>query len=134
MSGQSRAHRWLFPLAVVLATAGLLLCPARVVSAGQDNSNSQSGQQEQSQKKEEQAKPQKKGGFFEGMKAVTGSSSAQTSDTASAGAKGVGEGEKIGEVTPTAADRQAVTDMERYFIPPQEVKKFDEQGNLKPEH
>jgi hypothetical protein len=132
MTGLYAARRLLCTLAVTLAAAVLLAWPPRTVRAGQEAQSPPPGQQEQNQKTSQQAKPEKKGGFFDGMKPVTGSSSAQTSYTASAGAKGVGEGKKIGEVAPTAADRQAVTEMERYFIPPQEVKKFDQDGNLKP--
>jgi len=65
------------------------------------------------------------------MKAITGSSSEQTSATASAGTKGVGEGAQIGDAQPTAADRQAVSAMEAYSVPAPEVKKFQDDGKLK---
>jgi hypothetical protein len=128
------AARWfLYPLAMALLAALLSAWPARHASAGQEaQQNQQQGQQEQSQEKSQQAKPKKQGGFFGGLKAVTGSGSEQTSATASAGTKGVGEGAKIGEVTPSAADRQAVTEMETLFVSPQELKKFEEDGHLKP--
>jgi hypothetical protein len=106
------------------------------VRAGQDNQQQQ-GQQEQNQgQSQQQEKAKKKGGFFGGLKEITGSSSAQTTDTASAGAKGVGaphagEGEKIGSVTPTPADRQAVTLMETYSIPQGDLSKFIDEGHLK---
>ena len=80
--------------------------------------------------KEQQKKKKKGGGFFGGMKAITGASSEQTSATASAGTKGVGEGAQIGDAQPTAADRQMVSAMEGYSIPPAEVKKFQEDGKL----
>ena len=65
------------------------------------------------------------------MKAITGSSSEQTSATASAGTKGVGEGAQIGDAQPTAADRQAVSAMETYSVPAPEVRKFQDDGKLK---
>jgi hypothetical protein len=92
----------------------------------QDNA---SQDQEKAQKQE---KPKKKtGGFFSGLKAVSGSSSEQQEVTTTAGSKTVGEGEEIGKVTPSAADRQAVTGMENYSIPQQDLAKFQEEGQLK---
>lgn len=73
-----------------------------------------------------------KGGFFGGLKSVTGQSSEQSEETASAGTKGVGEGQKIANVTPTAADRQAVSAMEGYSVPPNDLKKFQQDGHLSP--
>jgi hypothetical protein len=135
MNRLERMRPVLGPLAMPLLAALLCAWPSPSARAAQDNpQNPPQGQQEQNQNANPQQKQEKKGGFFEGMKAVAGSSSSQTSYTASAGAKGVGEGKKIGDVTPTATDRQAVMSMERFFIPPMEVKKFDEDGHLKPEH
>lgn len=135
MNRHEQVRRLFSPLAMALLAALLCAWPFAAARAAQDApQNPPQGQQEQNQNAKPQQKQEKKGGFFEGMKAITGSSSAQTSYTASAGAKGVGEGKKIGNVTPTAADRQAVTNMERFFIPPQEVRKFDQEGHLKPDH
>ena len=77
-------------------------------------------------------KKKKKGGFFGGLKAITGESSEQQEVTATAGSKTVGEGEQIGEAKPTAADRQAVTAMENYSVPEKDLKKFQDDGQLKP--
>jgi hypothetical protein len=48
------------------------------------------------------------------------------------GTKGVGEGAEMGNVTPTAADRQAVTQMENYSVGQGDLSKFIEAGHLKP--
>jgi len=82
--------------------------------------------------KEQPPKKKKGGGFFGGLKAITGESAEQTEVTATAGSKSVGEGEKIGNVTPTAADRQQVKAMEDYAVPAPDVKKFQEYGHLQP--
>lgn len=128
-------RRFLYPLGVVLLATLPLVFLSPGLSAGQDpqQGQQQQGQQNQSQgQSQQQEKPKKKGGFFGGLKAITGSSSEQTSATASAGAKGVGEGQQIGEVTPTPADRQAVANMEGYSVPQGDLSKFIEDGHLKP--
>lgn len=130
MIRQSKNNWSLFSLAVVLllAFAWVMSSPLR---AGQEQAQGQQ-HQDQSQKQNEE-KPKKKGGFFGGLKKVTGGESGQeTSATASAGAKGVGEGQQIGEVTPTPADRQAVANMEGYSVPQGDLNKFVEDGHLKP--
>ena len=135
MSRPYWTRRVLYPLGMALLGTLFLVISSHAARAGQEaqqnapQQGDQSASQGQSQKQE---KPKKKGGFFGGMKAITGSSSEQTSDTASAGTKGVGEGEKIADVTPTAADRQAVTGMENYSVPGGDLKKFVEDGHLKP--
>lgn len=124
-------RRFSFPLAVaLLAVLPWLFSPAPL-RAGQE---SQQGQQDHGKdQKEKEQQPKKKGGFFGGLKKVTGGESGQeTSATASAGAKSVGEGKQIGEVTPTAADRQAVTNMDNYSVPQGDLNKFIEDGHLKP--
>lgn len=90
--------------------------------------------QSQSQQKDQQQQQQKKkkGGFFGGLKAVTGESGEQTEATRSAGSKSVGEGQTIGNVRPTATDRQKVTDMEKYSVPDKDLKKFQQDGQLAP--
>jgi hypothetical protein len=75
----------------------------------------------------------KKGSFFRGLKAVAGQSSEQQGETATAGTKGVGEGEQIANLQPSAADRQAVTAMEEYSVSASELKQFQEEGKLKPQ-
>ncbi len=88
--------------------------------------------EEQQQSGKDQKDKKKKGGFFSGLKAVTGQSSEQQEVTATAGTKGVGQGEQIGNTSPSAADRRAVGAMESYSIPPPDLKKFQEDGGLKP--
>ena len=114
---------------VLLAGLPLILLSGRLNAGQEAQQNQQQGQQDQGQG--QQQKPKKKGGFFNGLKEVTGSSSEQTSATASAGAKGVGEGEKIGNVTPTPAARQAVTAMDNYSVPQGDLAKFTAEGHLK---
>jgi hypothetical protein len=52
--------------------------------------------------------------------------------TATAGSKTVGEGEQIGDARPTASDRQQVRAMENYSIPENDLRKFRDDGQLKP--
>jgi hypothetical protein len=99
----------------------------------QDQSQPDQSQQSQEKSDKDQQKKKKKGGgFFGGLKAVTGESSEQQEVTATAGSKTVGEGEQIGSAQPTAADRRAVSAMENYSIPEKDVKKFQDEGQLKP--
>lgn len=101
----------------------------RVQAASQDQKNKPN--QDQTQTDQQQKK--KKGGLFGGLKKVSGGESGQESAaTTSAGSKSVGEGKKIGEMTPTAADRQQVTDMENYSVPGNDLKKFQDDGHLQP--
>jgi hypothetical protein len=127
-------RRIFFPLCGALLGAMLLVISSHAARAGQDTQQNPppQGQENQTQgQSQQQQQPKKKGGFFGGLKAVTGSSSEQTADTASAGTKGVGEGQKIADVTPTAADRQAVFGMETYSVSRADLKKFIEDGRLK---
>lgn len=129
----------IFVLALLVALAvsfGPL--PHRVQAASQDQ-KSQQGQQDQKnnpnqdQTQTDQQQKKKKGGLFGGLKKVSGGESGQESAaTTSAGSKSIGEGKKIGEITPTAADRQQVTDMENYSVPQSDLKKFQEDGHLQP--
>lgn len=111
---------------VIVTLLALLVATPAVRSQNETPPN-----QEQSEK--EKPKKKKKGGFFSGLKAVTGESSEQQEVTATAGSKTIGEGEQIGDTQPTAAHRQAVTGMEKYALPEAEVKKFQEDGKLNPE-
>ncbi|MHB8652329.1 MAG: hypothetical protein ACYDA9_00465 [Terriglobia bacterium] len=126
-------------LALLVAIA-VSLSPSmhRVHAASQDQKNQQDQQDQkkdsnQNQTQSEQQQKKKKGGLFGGLKKVSGVESGQESAaTTSAGSKSVGEGKKIGEMTPTAADRQQVTDMENYSVPQPDLKKFQDDGHLQP--
>ncbi len=126
------SRRSSYAVVFVLVAAAALVLTSRTIRAGQDT---QQGQQQPAQtdqtQGQQQEKPKKKGGFFGGLKAATGATQEQKSDTASAGTKGVGEGAKIGDVAPTAADRQAVTQMENYSVAQGDLSKFIEAGHLK---
>jgi hypothetical protein len=74
----------------------------------------------------------KSGGFFTGLKAVTGEGGEQQADTRTAGSKTVGEGEEIGDVQPGTEHRRAVEALEKYKLPRADVDKFKEEGGLKP--
>jgi hypothetical protein len=116
---------------LLVLSAGLMAWGAPPTSP-QDQSQQDQSQQSQGTSDKDQQKKKKKGGFFSGLKAITGASSEQQEVTATAGSKTVGEGAQIGEAKPTAADRQAVTTMENYSIPEKDVKKFQDDGQLKP--
>jgi hypothetical protein len=129
--------RAVYLLGFVLLAAGFF--SYRVARAGQEAQQPQADQQSQTEtpsQDQTQAKPKKKKSSFWGDLggSVKGSKSEQTSETASAGTKGVGEGEKIGNVTPTAADRQAVTAMESSSVRAGDLSKFIEEGRLNPKH
>lgn len=125
-----------YGLAIALSAAVTVVPTSlRSAGAGQDTQQSQQqqGQTGQNQSQgQSQDKQKKKGGFFGGLKAATGATQEQKSETASAGTKGVGEGAQIGDVTPTPADRQAVTQMENNSVPPGDLSKFIKGGGLKP--
>lgn len=110
----------------------ILMMAIGMVSTGPQSGSLTAQQDQQQAQKDEQQKKKKKGGLFGGMKAVTGESSEQQEATATAGSKSVGEGEKIGSVMPTSADRQQVNAMENYSVPQNDLKKFQEDGRLKP--
>ncbi len=120
--------------------AGAVLFFLAAVSSGarfQDQTQQQPPQGEQAQPAQDQTQQdqqpkKKKKGFFEGLKAVKGQGSQEQQLTATGGAKTVGEGAKIAEVTPTDADRQALAAMESYSIPEKEMKKFQQTGHLRP--
>lgn len=129
----------IFVLVLLLALAvpvGVSL--HRLQAASQDQNNQQDQQDQknkpnQDQTQTDQQQKKKKGGLFGGLKKVSGGESGQESAaTTSAGSKSVGEGKKIGEMTPTAADRQQVTDMENYSVPQNDFKKFQDDGHLQP--
>ena len=113
----------------------LMLMMAADVPWAPSQDQEQQGQEQQGQEqnqKDPQQKKKKKGGFFGGLKSVTGQSSEQQGVTATAGSKTVGEGEQIGNVTPNPADRQQVTSMENYSVPEKDLKKFQGEGHLQP--
>ena len=109
----------------------LILVVTATTSFGLPQDPPQEGQG-QAEKDQQQKKKRKSGGIFGGLKAITGESAEQTEVTATAGSKSVGEGEKIGNVTPTTADRQQVKAIEDYSVPEKDVKKFQEDGHLQP--
>ncbi len=110
----------------------LVLVTALMVGAGAPRALAQDEASQDEEKSQKEEKPKKKkGGFFSGLKAISGSSSEQQEVTATAGSKTVGEGEEIGNAKPSAADHQAVTEMENYSIPQDELAKFQEKGQLK---
>jgi opacity protein-like surface antigen len=128
------SRRFVFSLGFALAVIASVFV-ARAVRAGQDTQQGQQqGQSDQGQGQgQSQEKQKKKGGFLSGVKAMTESSKEQTSATASAGTKGIGDqGTKVAEVTPTPADRQAVTQMESFTLPQGDLSKFIEAGHLQP--
>lgn len=129
MKFASRILTLAFPC-VLLGTLAAPPLPA------QDTSQPNQTQQDQSQQGQEKADKDKKkkkgGGFFGGLKAISGSSSEQQEATRTAGSKTVGEGAQIGDAQPTAADRQAVSAMESYSVAAPEIKKFQDDGKLKP--
>ncbi len=110
----------------------ILMTAIGMVPTGPQSGSLAAPQDQQQAQKDEQQKKKKKGGLFGGMKAVSGESSEQQEATATAGSKSVGEGEKIGSVTPASADRQQVSAMENYSVPQNDLKKFQEDGRLKP--
>ncbi|MBI1940308.1 MAG: hypothetical protein HYS33_02235 [Acidobacteria bacterium] len=114
---------------LVLVSA-LMLGAAAPQGMSQDEASQDQASQDQEKAKKEEKPKKKKGGFFGGLKAISGSSSEQQEVTATAGSKTVGEGEEIGNAKPTAADRQAVTGMEGYSIPQADLAKFQEDGQL----
>lgn len=124
-------------LLCILASALMVggIAPGQKFQAepAQDQSPKDQSQPSQDQSQsDQQQKKKKKGSFFGGFKAITGQSSQQTSATASAGTKGVGEGKKMAETTPTAADIAAVSAMEQYSVPEKDLKKFQQDGHLQP--
>jgi len=115
-----------------LRFCSLVLVSALMLGAAAPRATAQDeASQDQEKSKKEEKPKKKKGGFFGGLKAITGSSTEQQEVTATAGSKTVGEGEEIGNAKPTAADRQAVTGMEGYSIPQDDLAKFQEEGQLK---
>jgi hypothetical protein len=124
--------RRILEVCLLLALSAGLTAGGAPPTSPQDQSQQDQSQQGQGKSDKDQQKKKKKGGFFSGLKAITGESSEQQEVTATAGSKTVGEGEQMGEAKPTAADRQAVTAMENYSIPEKDVKKFQDDGKLKP--
>ena len=120
----------LFTLLIIFAV--LMDWGAPPTSPQDQSQQDQSQQSQEKSDKDQQKKKKKGGGFFGGLKAVAGESSEQQEVTATAGSKTVGEGEQIGSAQPTAADRRAVSAMESYAIPEKDVKKFQDEGQLKP--
>ena len=138
MRGSSyRKQAWLLPACLVVAAlAGLAAFLPTQATPPQEQ------KQEQEKKKPEEKKPQEKkpeekpkqGGLFGGVRAVTSMKKSDESElTASAGAKGVGEGKAIGKVPVSGADRQKVARMASAMASPAEMKTFLEEGKLSSE-
>lgn len=126
--------KWAVAPLAILTGLGILFAPPlpRLGAAQQDQQNQQT-QQDQNKSQQDQQKPDQKKSRFGGLKRVTGSQSAQqTTSTASGGSKGITDGKKLAETTPTAADRQQVTDMENYSVSQSVLKKFQDDGHLQP--
>ena len=119
-------------LTLLIVFAALMAWGAPPASPQDQSQPDQSQQSQEKSDKDQQKKKKKGGGFFGGLKAITGESSEQQEATRTAGSKTVGEGEQIGSAQPTAADRRAVSAMESYAIPEKDVKKFQDEGQLKP--
>ena len=144
MKSKTRVRRATLPLGLLAGIAVILAITLPRLGAARQDQQSQQGQQnqqdqqsQQSQQNQDQTQTdqqpkKKKGGIFGGLKSVTTQSSDQNKATASAGTKGVGEGKAIGEMTPTSADRQQVTDMENFSVPQGDLKKFQDDGRLQP--
>jgi len=122
----SRNSKFLLVVLILVLAVGLTAPRVRSQDQSQEIQSQEQKDQQQPKKKK------KKGGLFGGLKAITGESSEQTEATATAGSKSVGEGESVGNVQPTASDRQQVTAIENYSIPEKDVKKFQEDGHLVP--
>jgi hypothetical protein len=130
MRGSShRKQAWLVPACLVVAAlAGLAAFLPTQATPPQEQ------KQEQEKKKPEEKKPEEKpkqGGLFGGVRAVTSMKKSEESElTASAGAKGVGEGKAIGKVPVSGADREKVARMASAMPSPAEMKTFLEEGRL----
>ncbi|HLY59775.1 MAG TPA: hypothetical protein VKV95_03320 [Terriglobia bacterium] len=135
MMMKSKIWRTIFPL-VILTGMAVMFGPALPrLGAAQQDQQTQDQQKQQDQQKDDQTdqQPKKKGGMFGGLKKVTsGKSDNETASTASGGAKGALDGKQIADKTPTAADKQQVTDMEKYSVPQNVLKKFQDDGHLQP--
>lgn len=121
-------------LTALALVAILGVWPSRAQQQSQDQSqqNKDQSQQNQGQSQSDQQQPKKKKGLFGGLKAVTGEKGEQSEATRTAGSKSVGEGQKIANTTPTAADRQALDAVENYSVSPADLKKFQTDGGLQP--
>lgn len=119
-------------MAVLMGISMMVVLILPGLGASQQDQQNQPDQQKQDQTQTDQQPQKKTGGFLGGIKKMTGSSSEQTKETASAGTKGALDGKQIADMTPTAADRQKVTDMENYSVPQDDLKKFQNDGHLNP--
>jgi cytoskeletal protein RodZ len=122
----------MFPLAILMSMAVMLaVILPRLVAAQQDQQN-QKDQQDPNQSQTDQKAKKKKGGIFSDTNDVNTQSSDQKKLTASAGTRGALDGKQIADKTPSAADKQQVTDMENYSVPQGDLKKFQDDGHLQP--
>ena len=119
-------HRTILTLACVLA-AVLFSCHADGLPAAQ-----QAQQQEKDKDKKGEKRDEKKdAALFTGFHKVSGMEKSQEKQaTVSAGARGVGEGKDIGNVSVSGADRAKVSRMEAAKPTSQEMEAFLKEGKL----
>lgn len=124
----SRARLW---AALACLVAAMFLSAAVNQQAGQAQQQKQEPEKEKPKPEEKEKKP---GGLFGGVRAVTGMKGSEESQlTASAGAKGVGEGRAIGSAVVGNSDREKVARMASAMPSPAEMKAFLEEGRLSTE-
>jgi hypothetical protein len=132
-----RFRQTVITLAILAGVVMTLSLPLpRLGAAQQDHQNQTDQESQQDQQKQNQnqtdKKTKKKSSIFGNDNDVNAQSSDQKKLTASAGTKGALDGKQIADLTPTPADRQQVTDMEKYAIPQGDLKKFQDDGHLQP--
>ena len=110
------------------AAAGLLAAAAGAAAGPQ--AQKQQKETEKDKEKEKKEEP-KSGGLFTGFRKVSGMQRGEEKRaTASAGAKGVGEGKEIGNGAVTATDRSRVATMESSKPSKEEMAAFLQEGKL----
>lgn len=130
-----RAHPQRIPKEVLLAAlaclVAALLLAALPQAAQQPAAKSQDKQQQEKDKKAAPEEKKQGGGLFGGVRSVTSFKKTEDKElSASAGAKGVGEGKDIGKATVTAADREKVEKMASAKPSKSELQAFLKEGKL----
>ena len=119
---------------VVLAAlfAGLAAAGLSAANAATAARQAQKQQKEKDKEKEkEKTEESKSGGLFTGFRKVSGMQRGEEKRaTASAGAKGVGEGKEIGNAAASATDRSRVATMESSKPNKEEMAAFLQEGRL----
>lgn len=131
MKTKTKVKKMVFPLAILAGLSVMCAFAMPRPAAAQQDQQTQD-QQKQDQSQTDQQPKKKKGGVFGGLKSVTTQSSDQNKATATMGTKGALDGKQIADKTPTDADKQQVTDMEKYSVPQNVLKKFQDDGHLQP--